>query len=242
MIQTFIEMSRNREMIWMPRKASDYPDLDPEFVFGAVYTTEFKGKKIIVFQQRTSLNRKITESEIIVQFVDDEGKRTGLLPPTPGVKELFEEAFYQNRDTQMAELDKVVEVLTTLTRQNKLQWAISEARLFADLDEELVTSPVFVLDYRGRRFIVYKEESADSHRSEMKETISLHIVDTMGKSIKNLRFARGVELLFQTILLQNRRPDTKKLDNLIDAVVQATIRDVVEKMKNSKDSPSAQDL
>ncbi len=235
MLDKFIQMSQSREMVWVTRKMEEFSHIEPETLVSPVFEASYRGKRMLVYRSRVSMNRNNSESQTVIDFLDDNGVKIGELPRTKGMKELYEEAFYQNRDPQMAELDKVVAGLTELTKLHKVTWLLQPTANYPELDDDVLTSSVYQLDYRGRRFITYAEEGADSGHKIRRDMVALHLVDANGKRIKNLHAARGLDELFLQVRLATRNQGgNTKLDEMVESIVVASLQQVVDKIKAEK--------
>jgi hypothetical protein len=234
--QQLIELSQNGGLLWSAHKAAEFPYLDQDAVLSAVYKTRYKDRNMIIYQQRVSFNRGITRNETVCDFVDNDGNKVGEMPRAQGINELYHKAFMQNRDPKVAELDKVVAALTEITRAGKVEWTVQEAKDYADLDPDVVSMSVYQLDYRGRRFITFKELMAAINDAELEARTALWVVDTKGKKVNDLKSAEGIDKLYATVAsrLQRLGVETSKLDKVIDQLVGASVQQLATVIKAEK--------
>jgi predicted signal transduction protein with EAL and GGDEF domain len=234
--QQLIELSQNGGLLWSAHNASEFPYLDTDAVLSAVYKTRYKDRNMIIYQQRVSFNRGITRNETVCDFVDNDGNKVGEMPRAQGINELYHKAFMQNRDPKIAELDKVVAALTEMTRAGKVEWTVQEAKDFADLDPDVVSMSVYQLEYRGRRFITFKELMAAISDAELEARTALWVVDAKGKKVNDLKSAEGIDKLYATVAsrLQRLGVETSKLDKVIDQLVGASVQQLATVIKAEK--------
>jgi hypothetical protein len=233
-----VELSKNGQLVWKPHSASEFPTLDPDAVLSAVYKARYKDRNIIIYQQRVSFNRSVVQSEPACDFVDDDNKKTGEMPRAQGIADLYRQAFLQNRPAHFVELDKVVAALSEMTSGSKIQWVREDAKGFPELEPDVLTSAVYHLEYRGRRFITFREMSAGATKSPANrvDQPALWIVGADGRKLKDLRDAEGIEALNKTVMAKTGggSPEFDKLDAVVDQLVASTIGQVVAAIKAEK--------
>ncbi len=228
--QQMIELTQQGELQWQQLAVKEFPYLDPDAVTSHIYKTVFRNRHIILFQQRVSLNRGITQSEVVCDFVDANHKKIGEMPRAHGIKELYRLAMLQNREQRLIDLDKVVAMLTEMTLEKKVTWSANEAKDFPDLDPEVVSSNVYELEYRGRRFITFLELGVPA-KDGQEDIATLWSVDSNRRKVADLKGADGIPELFQAVRLRAGQPDMTKLDKAIDGLLASTLPQLVEAIK-----------
>ncbi|MCS6809565.1 MAG: hypothetical protein RML40_12130, partial [Bacteroidota bacterium] len=73
-IQTLIEQTREQKLVWEIHELSRYPELEPESLVSKPYFTRFKGRNMLLSQERMPPYKLDSDVIIRLRFLDDAGK------------------------------------------------------------------------------------------------------------------------------------------------------------------------
>jgi hypothetical protein len=230
-IDTITDLTRKKELVWKPQEATRFKDLEPEVIIGKMYLTRFKDRNLLLYEERTPpYTPENANTRIRLQFVDDYGAIAGDFPDVSGFPQLYALITYQNRDPVAIELDRVVEAIAMETRKGKLIWMPEKPERYG-LDADMLTSPVYSAEFKGKRFIIFYEHATGSTLKNVQTHVTMWILDENNHKRRDFADVLGVEVLFRYVNTQQTQlPDFTQLDTVIDGMVSTAIKDVMTKM------------
>jgi hypothetical protein len=232
-IGKIIEMTKANEMKWNIANIAQFMDIEPDLVPGTMYTSVFRNQNMVMYEERIP-PFKNQETHLRLQFFDDTGKIVGDFPNVYGVEELYLLIKMQHRDPIAAEMDKLVLLLTEESKKRKLNWKEEKIEQFEELDPDVVTSSIYLTEFKGKRFVLYQELSAASQFRKPRTMTTLWIVNEQYRKIRDFAGTIGLDDLFDVVLYRSQEPDMSGLDKMIDTLVANSIKDIVQKITTAK--------
>ena len=100
-IDKLIELTQHNQIKWYKRPSPPVPPIiGPDYHVDIVYTVNHLGRNIRAydqhFKQYLDEERYFWDSQMVVEFTDDEGALLGRLPNTPNAYELLRAIQFQN--------------------------------------------------------------------------------------------------------------------------------------------------
>ncbi|MCS6808763.1 MAG: hypothetical protein RML40_08875, partial [Bacteroidota bacterium] len=126
------------------------------------------------------------------------------------------------------QMDKVVEALALATKAQQITWTEEKPEIFS-IEAETLTSPVYVTEFKGKKFVLFYEHEGSSTRKNVQTRPSLWILDLNNTKLYDCRDVLGIDILFR--LVNTKKPDFSALDAMVDALVSSAIKDVVARMQ-----------
>jgi hypothetical protein len=227
-MQTLIDLTREKKLTWEIHEISKYPALEPQSIVEKPVFTRYKDRNILFYEERLPPFKPNGETLMRMQLVSEEGAIIDDFPNTPGMEELYAIIKVYTRSPVAQQLDKVVEALAIATKKRHLEWH-EEAPEPLGIEPDTLTSPVYVTDFKGKKFALFYEHDGNSTRKNVQTRPSLWILTPDNQKLRDCPDVLGVDILFRMVNI--KQPDFSALDNVIDGLVSATIKDVVSKIK-----------
>ncbi|TAE26229.1 MAG: hypothetical protein EAZ92_11045 [Candidatus Kapaibacterium sp.] len=227
-VENLINLSREKKLVWKEQGLAQFTSLEPDLITDRLFSSRYKEWNLLVYEERMPpFIPDNNETIVRMQFLDDYGAFKDEFPQDVGLKKLYEVIKYQHRPAGSVELDRLVEVIAVETRARKLEWREEAAATFG-LDPDTLTSPVYVTEFKGKRFVLFYEHAGNSTHKNPKTQATMWILDLQNKKLRDFKDIVGVDILFRIVNV--KQPDYSALDQMVDTLVASTIKDVVRKM------------
>ncbi|MCU0426136.1 MAG: hypothetical protein MUF71_10985 [Candidatus Kapabacteria bacterium] len=229
-IQTLIDLTREQKLTWEVHELSKYADLEPESIVEKPYFTRFKDRNLLFFEERMPPYKADSETVHRIRFLDEKGAFIGDFPNSPNMDKLYHIVKIWSRSEVAKQLDKVVEALALATKANQVTWTEEKPEPLG-IEPDTLTSPVYVTEFKGKKFALFYEHDGDSTRKHVHTRPALWIFTPDNKKLRDCLDVLGVDILFR--MVNTKQPDFSALDKVIDTIVASTIKDVVGRMNIS---------
>lgn len=227
-VENLINLTREKKLAWKEQALSQFTTLDPELITDKLFSGRYKEWNLLVYEERTPPYTPDNNETIVrMQFLDDYGAIQDEFPQEVGLKKLYEVIKYQHRPAGSVELDRLVEVIALETRARKLEWREEKPEIFG-LDPDTLTSPVYVTEFKEKRFVLFYEHAGNSTHKNPRTQATMWILDLNNTKLRDFKDIVGVDILFRIVNV--KQPDLSALDTIVDSLVASTIKDVVKKM------------
>jgi hypothetical protein len=227
-VENLINLTRDKKLVWKEQSLSQFKVLEPELITDRLFSSRYKEWNLLVYEERMPpFTPDNNETLVRMQFLDDYGEFKDEFPQEVGLKKLYEVIKYQHRPAGSLELDRLVEVIAIETRSRRLEWREEAASMFG-LDPDTLTSPVYVTEFKEKRFVLFYEHAGNSTFKNPRTQATMWIMDLNNKKLRDFKDIVGVDILFRIVNV--KQPDLSALDTMVDTLVASTIKDVVKKM------------
>ena len=210
-MQTLIELTREKKIAWEVHEISKYPALEPDSIVEKPVFTRYKDRNILFYEERLPPFKPDSETIMRMQLVNEEGAIIDDFPNTPGMEELYAIIKVYTRSAVAMQLDKVVEALAIDTKKRKVEWR-EEAPEPLGIEPDTLTSPVYVTEFKGKKFALFYEHDGNSTLKHVHTRPALWILSPDNKKLRDCYDVLGVDILFRMVNI--KQPDFKELDNL----------------------------
>jgi hypothetical protein len=227
-IQTLIDLTRTEKIAWQCREIANFPALEPEMIVEKVFFTSYKGRNLILYEERLPPFKPDGETLTRMQIVDEQNAILDEIPNTSGMRQLYATVKIHTRSDVARQLDKVVEALAMATRARTLAWKEENPEIYG-IEPDTLTSPVYITEFKGKKFALFYEHAGNSTRDHVHTKPSLWILTPQNQKLRDCDDVLGVDILFR--LVNIKQPDFSSLDSVVDALVASTIKSVVSRLK-----------
>ena len=227
-MQTLTDLTREQKITWEVHELSKYPSLEPDSIVEKPVFTRYKDRNILFYEERLPPFKPDSETVMRMQLVNDEGAIIDDFPNTPGMEVLYAIIKVYTRSNVAKQLDKVVEALALATKRRTVEWHEEKPEPLG-IEPDTLTSPVYVTEFKGKKFALFYEHDGNSTLKRVHTRPALWILTPENQKLRDCADVLGVDILFRMVNI--KQPDYSALDNVIDGLVSATIKDVVSKLK-----------
>lgn len=226
-IQTLTDLTREQKLTWEVHELSKYPDLESDSIVEKPFFTRFKDRNILFFEERMPPYKPDSETMHRIRFLSDDGAFIGEFPNAPNMDKLYHIVKIWSRSKVAKQLDKVVEALALATKAHEVTW-VEEKPEPLGIEPDTLTSPVYVTEFKGKKFALFYEHDGNSTRKNVHTRPALWIFTPDNQKLRDCLDVLGVDILFR--MVNTRQPDFSALDKVIDTLVASTIKDVVKRI------------
>lgn len=231
-VETLISLTREKQLVWHEQPLALFRHLEPDLVTDRLFVARYKDRNLLLFEERVPpFTPNNNETVVRVEFLDENNTPADEFPYVPGLEKLYEVVKFQNRPPIALELDRLVEHLAMQTKSHKLVWHEEKPETFG-LDPDTLTSPIYLTEFKDKRFIIFYEHAGNSTFKNPRTQPMMWILDSQNRKLRDFKEIVGVDILFR--MVNTKMPDLTALDEIVDTLVATTIKDVVAKIAREK--------